>query len=360
VSRSVAAIREPFPPRPERVVGRARELATLRRLLARHPTRIALVGGGGSGKTTLAAELAHRVARRFAGGVHWLRVGAWDERVVAEMFALRLGLRGRRLGDVARALRRGGPRLFVLDNHENDRATAALLDAVGETAPVSFVITARRCLVAGVSVVPVVPPMVLDEHPPFPRVARLTRPLRSNPLGLEIADALVAARVATAGELERWLVDHGIRKVRALAHEDDVPEVALLVEYAWLLLDRAPRRALAVLAHTGGDNVDRESLCRLARTDASALEPLRAFRLVQEPVAGRFTLHATVRHALEPKTRFDPARFFEHYVGLLEREPSRLLLEEGHLFAAMDHAHDTGDLEKVLRVERLLTLIEKG
>lgn len=339
-------------------MGRASELRTLARLLARHPTRIALVGAGGSGKTTLAAELGHRVARRFAGGVHWLRIGAWDERVLGQMFALRLRLRGRRLRDVARALARGGDRLFVLDNHENDSATAALLDAVGERAPVSFVVTARRCLVAGVTVVPVVPPLVLAERPPFPRVARLTRPLRSSPLGLEIADALVARGVVGAVALEAWLERHGIRNIRALDHEDDVPEVGLLVDFAWSKLRAPARRMLAVLAHTGGDHVDAASLAELADAGSGAggaLARLRALRLIQEPLDGRFALHATVRHALAHKTRFDPERLFEHYVGLLEREPGRLELEEAHLFAAMDHAHDSGDLGKILRVDALVT-----
>lgn len=358
VVRGRALLREPFPPRPSRLVGRASELRTLAHLLARHPTRVALVGAGGSGKTTLAAELGHRVARRFEGGVHWLRIGGWDERVIAQMFALRLRLRGRRLGDVARALARGKDRLFVLDNHENDAATAALLDAVGDLAPVSFVVTARRCLVAGVTVVPVVPPLVLAERPPFPRVARLTRALRSSPLALEIADALVENRVIGAAALETWLGQHGIHRIRALAHEDDVPEVGLLVDLAWSKLGAAPRRMLAVLAHSGGDHVDHLSLAELADAGpeaAKSLARLRALRLVQEPLAQRFALHATVRQALAARTRFDAARLFDHYVGLLEREPSRFVLEEAHLFAAMDFAHDSSDLAKILRVDDLVT-----
>jgi hypothetical protein len=351
-------ISEPFPPRPARLVGRERELDWLVATLGHGPTRVALVGAGGSGKTTLAAELGHRVARRFPGGVHWFRVGAWDERVLAQMIALRLRLRSSGFRNVARALSHGPKRLLVLDNHENDAATAALLDAIGDSASVSFVITARRCLVAGVTILPVVPPRVLDRAPPFPRVARLTGLLRSNPLGLEIADALVAERVVSVSALESWLVAHGIKRIRALAHEDDVPEVGLLVDLAWQKLPAPARRMLAVLAHSGGDHVDRASLMTLAKADRRALARLLELRLVQEPVAERYTLHATVRHALEKRTKFDPALLFEHYVGLLERDPSRLGLEEAHLYAAMDHAHDSGDLEKILRLEQLLRSLE--
>jgi hypothetical protein len=40
---------------------------------------------------------------------------------------------------------------------------------------------------------------------------------------------------------------------------------------------------------------------------------------------------------------------------LLERHPSRLDVEQTHLFGAMDHAHRTSDMQGMLRVERLLT-----
>ena len=78
------------------------------------------------------------------------------------------------------------------------------------------------------------------------------------------------------------------------------------------------------------------------------------WHLVQEPVAGRFALHAVVRHAVRKRGSFDAARFYEHYVALLERQPERLLLEQTHLFAAMDHAHRTSSLSDMLRVEALL------
>ena len=107
--------------------------------------------------------------------------------------------------------------------------------------------------------------------------------------------------------------------------------------------------------------MDAASLAKLARVNKKserALAPLTRWHLVQEPVAGRYTLHAVVRHAVRRGKHFDSARFYEHYVSMLERTPERMLLEQTHLFAAMDHAHRTGDLGAMLRVEALLRRID--
>ena len=212
-----------FPPAPP-LRGRARELRTLERaLLATRPARLALVGPGGSGKSVLAAALGHRVRRAFGGRVDWVRIGAWDFRTCIELLALRFGSPSERWDRAIRELRAAfsrDERLIVLDNHEDDRATARLLDAfVGTKA--SFVLTARRCLLGGVFVFPVTAPLVTTGRAAFPRVARLTRLVRWNPLALDIADAIVASRAAAPATLERDLLAHGIDRVRALEHEED-------------------------------------------------------------------------------------------------------------------------------------------
>jgi len=83
------------------------------------------------------------------------------------------------------------------------------------------------------------------------------------------------------------------------------------------------------------------------------LTPLQTWHLIQEPVKNRYTLHAVVRHAVIKRAALDPELVFEHYVSLLERHPERLLREQTHLFAAMDHAHRTSNLTAMLRVEAL-------
>jgi hypothetical protein len=346
--------------------GRAAELSTLARTItAAAPTRLALVGSGGSGKSMLAAALGHRLWKFFGGRVEWFRVGAWDFATLTEMLALRFGTeRGESSGERVQTLRRfferTGPRLVVLDNHEDDRATARLLDAF-RGSPVTFMVTARRCLLAGVLVFPVTPPLATLGQSAFPRVKALTRMLRFSPLALDIADSIVTSRATSVKALGAFLEEHGVSRVVAIEHEDDLPEVALLVEWAWQRLDPESRRMLTVLSHVEGDHMDVASLAKLAKVSGKpnkALAPLERWHLVQEPVAARYTLHAVVRHAVRRRKAFDPARFYQHYVALLEREPGRLLLEQTHLFAAMDHAHRTGDLNAMLRVEALLRSID--
>ena len=115
------------------------------------------------------------------------------------------------------------------------------------------------------------------------------------------------------------------------------------------------RRALGVLAHIEGDHVDAVSLAKLSRVarPAPALAELLRWHLVQEPVHERYTLHAVVRHAVARRTSPDADRVFSHYVTLLERHPERLVIEQSHLFAAMEHAYRKSDMYALLRIEAL-------
>ena len=46
-----------------------------------------------------------------------------------------------------------------------------------------------------------------------------------------------------------------------------------------------------------------------------------------------------------------------NYLALLENDPARHAAEQTNLFAAMDHAHRKGDLDAMLRIERLLSVL---
>jgi hypothetical protein len=352
-----------FPPFPPSLKGRRAELVALAAIVAgAEPSRLALVGAGGSGKSVLACALGHRVRRRFPGGTDWFRCGPWDVATLTEMLSIRYGTsreRAARFPSLRAFLSSRGRSLVVLDNHENDRAIAVLLNELRDT-PVSWVITARRCLLSGVLVFPVVAPRSTGDGGAFARVRSLARLLRHSPLALDIADALVASRASGVDELRAWLLERGVDRIRVVAHEDDLPEVALLVDWAWARLEAPARRALAVLAHLGGDHVDAESLGVLAKlgTRAAAarvLARLRAWRLVQCPFADRYAVHAVVRYALQRRTRFSQERLLRYYLGLLERAPERLDLEQTHLYAAMDCAHSASNLDWMLRIDRLLS-----
>jgi hypothetical protein len=120
---------------------------------------------------------------------------------------------------------------------------------------------------------------------------------------------------------------------------------------------------LAVLSHLEGDHADVRSIASLARLGGradAALAPLRRWHLVQEPVSGRYAVHAVVRYAVARRTSFSPQRAFDHYVSLLERHPERLELEQTHLFAAMDHAQRGGDVQAILRIERLVRALDQA
>jgi hypothetical protein len=172
---------------------------------------------------------------------------------------------------------------------------------------------------------------------------------------------LVKTGAVTAPALGTWLERAGVGRVSAIAHEDDLPELRLLVRWAWPRVGGAGRRLLTVLAHLEGDHVDATALVALARAGRgarAALARLLRWHLVQQPLPGRYALHATVRHAIESRTRFDQRRAVAYFVRLLERHPHRLDLEQTHLFAAMDHANATSDLGLTLRLERLLERLE--
>jgi hypothetical protein len=346
-----------FPPPPRGMKGRSAELNTLARtIIATRPTRVALIGPGGSGKSMLATALGHKLYKAFGGRVDWFRSASWGFYTLSEMLALRFGT-GRGEGRVQRLqefLGAGPQRLIVLDNHENDTAVERLFETFADS-QATFVITARRCLLAGVFAFPVVAPLVTSGASAFPRVAGLTRLLRWNPLALDIADAFVKSRATSVKALGDYLRGAGITRVRTLEHEDDLPEIALLIDWAWTRLSAPARRTLGVLAHVEGDHVDAESLGKLARVAklGPVLAELQRWHLVLQPARDRYALHAVVRHAVAKRTSPDADRVFEHYVTMLEKHPERLQLEQSNLFAAMEHASRKNDMMALLRIEEL-------
>lgn len=280
-----------------------------------------------------------------------------------QIMALQLGLPASK--DPARAIRRAlleRPSFIVLDNHEDDAATAGTLETL-RGLPVTWVITARRCLLGGVTIFPVVPPLVTMQKSPFPRVAKLTRILRWHAVALDLADALVGSGMTTENALELRLLAQHVDRVVPLAHEDDVPEVRAVVLESLRHVSPIAKRMLGALAHMRGDNMDRSSLRDLSKAGRHAdraIDSLVRLRLVQEPAPGRYALHATVHYALSSVLAFDEDRIAEHFLLLLENSPERIGAEQTHLFALMDWAQEKRDLTTILRVHKLAENLEGG
>src|SRR5215467_4550404 len=113
-------------------VGRAGAVAEVAGLLEEHRL-VTVTGAGGSGKTRLAAEVARRVAGRFADGAWLAELGSvWDPAQVPSVVAAMLGARVQRGEATADALARtmaGQELLLVLDSCEHVVGAAADLCA---------------------------------------------------------------------------------------------------------------------------------------------------------------------------------------------------------------------------------------
>jgi predicted ATPase/DNA-binding SARP family transcriptional activator len=153
-----------LPVAPNRLIGRARELAEVHALLLRDDVRLlVLSGAGGSGKTRLALSTALAAERSFANGTAFVGLAALrDPGLVAETIARALGVHesaGRRpLETLVEALR-DRELLLVVDNVEHLRDAAPLFVELLAHAPrLTLLVTSRVVLhVSGEHVYPVEP-----------------------------------------------------------------------------------------------------------------------------------------------------------------------------------------------------------
>lgn len=269
------------PARVDPLIGRDDEVARLAAEL-RPGALLTVTGPGGVGKTSLALAAAHRAANRFEGGA-WVAELAEvsDEPGVLDAITSGLELGGTGgVADLLARLRRGEPRLLVLDNGEHvAEPLGRLLGELRSACPdVAVVVTSReRLAIEGERVRPL-DPLALEaevEQRPAPAVAlflaraadagsaleavdertigevgELCRRLDGLPLAIELAAA--RSRTASPAELlarldERFALLGG--DATGAARHDTLRAT---IDWSFRLLGDGPQQAFTWLATFAG------------------------------------------------------------------------------------------------------------
>jgi predicted ATPase/class 3 adenylate cyclase len=168
--RTVAAEPTNLPVQLTSFVGRQREVAAIRELLARPEVRLlTLSGPGGTGKTRLAVQVAAELTEAFPAGVRFVGLApVTDHELVLPSIAQALGVREMADQSLLHTLAEqmsDGRQLLVLDNFEQVLAAApVVVDLLAACPQLEALVTSRAALqVSGEHTYPV-PPLSLPNH----------------------------------------------------------------------------------------------------------------------------------------------------------------------------------------------------
>lgn len=262
------------------LLGRARELDETTRLLG--ATRLlTITGAGGSGKTRLAQELAHRVQNEYEDAV-WVELAPLSEPdLIGQQILDAMGVRELAAEDVLRVVInsiRDRDTLLVLDNCEHlVDACAMVAEEILRSCPnTRIVTTTREALGVRGEQVWLVPPLSVDDavqlfterarlvapsFEPNETVAQICQRLDGIPLAIELAAARV--KVLTVDEIAGRL-DDAFRLLssgsRTLPRHRTIRET---IDWSYRLLsadEQVLLRRLAVFA-TSFSLADAEAIC---------------------------------------------------------------------------------------------------
>ncbi|WP_305092487.1 BTAD domain-containing putative transcriptional regulator [Prescottella sp. R16] len=261
---------------PNRLLGRASDLAALERLLASSRV-VTVLGPGGTGKTRVAHALGHTVAARMPVAlVELAPLRSGEDLIAAISGTLGLsendltpgGLTRTRIHDARRRLRDAlavRPSLLVLDNCEHliDDVADVVSDLIAASPHLTVLATSRAPLaLTAESVYPLPPLAIEDDGSPAVElfraraqavrpsvrlddveVTRLCRTLDGLPLAIELAAARV--RTMSVEEINTRLAD---RFTLLRSRDRTTPErhrtLRAVIEWSWNLLADAERATL--------------------------------------------------------------------------------------------------------------------
>jgi predicted ATPase/class 3 adenylate cyclase len=314
-------------------LGRERELAEVRELLAQRDVRLlTLTGAGGSGKTRLALQAGAAAAGAYPHGVWWTPLASVSD--PADV-----------LPAAARALGGGGPLaevvgdrrlLLLLDNFEHVIDGAREVAATLASCPSLdvFVTSRERLRVAGEQVYPV--PVLArsdarklffarareaqPEFEPDTHVDELCARLDDLPLAIELAAARTT--LLSAAQLLDRLGDRLDLLRGGRDAESRQRTLRATIEWSYELLDTQEQRLLAALSVFRG-TWSVEAAERVCDADVQQLESLVDKSLVRRVEQGRFLMLETIREfaaeRLEPERRDDLlARLLEVLTQIFE------------------------------------------
>lgn len=292
-------------------VGRVEELQELAQRLQQPASRVALVGMGGVGKTSLAIEAAHRLRPHFPDGVLWADAAASDPLDILQSWAAAFGCDYSGLRDVAsrsaavRSLLAGKKVLLVLDDVRIAGQVAPLLP--GDPANSTAVTTRNEEVAAAIhaSILPLAewsqnesrellvavlgPGRVQQESEAAGELCSLVHHL---PLAVEIAAQFLAVRPRQplAGMVQRL---QGVQNRLDLRISSRDVRTSFAV--SWESLDEGHRQIFAALAVFEGCSFVVGAAAAVAALDDATtqerLENLKALSLVAEAEGARYRQH---------------------------------------------------------------------